>query len=180
MNSKTFLFFILFTLTLLSKEVLVFNEEILVLFAFGTFVFLVYNFASNLISEDLDSRANKIREEFHFYKDIQEKTLSHLILYHNKQKLLSEEIKSIFLILKKDIDIIISSYSKLFSKLFINAVEDKLKKIISSESKLNLILQNKINDQLCYYLISMYTTHKDKKLLESFLLNSITFLSSVK
>ena len=99
MNFKTLLPLILFIVIVLSKEILVFNEEILVLFAFGIFIFLVYNFASDLISSELDSRSVKIQEEFNFYRSMQEKTLTHLIAYHNKQKLLSEEIKAIFAIM---------------------------------------------------------------------------------
>ena len=82
MNSKYLLFFLLSILIVLSKEILVFNEEILVLFAFGIFIFLVYNFAGSLISIELDSRSVKIEEEFSFYKQMQQKTLNHLISYH--------------------------------------------------------------------------------------------------
>ena len=85
MNFKYLLFFLLSILIVLSKEILVFNEEILVLFAFGIFIFLVYNFAGNLISLELDARSVKIEEEFGFYKHMQQKTLSHLISYHKKQ-----------------------------------------------------------------------------------------------
>ena len=67
MNLKHLLFLLLLVLVVLSKEILVFNEEILVLFAFGIFIFLVYNFASSLISLELDARSVKIEEEFSFY-----------------------------------------------------------------------------------------------------------------
>ena len=98
MNSKKLLLSVLLILIVLSKEILVFNEEILVLLSSGIFIFLTYNFASGMISLELDSRANKIQEEFNYYRDMQEKTLIHLISYHNKQKLLSEEIKAILLL----------------------------------------------------------------------------------
>ena len=60
MNSKYLLFVLLSILIVLSKEILVFNEEILVLFAFGIFIFLVYNFAGSLISLELNARGVKI------------------------------------------------------------------------------------------------------------------------
>ena len=83
MNSKKLLLSVLLILIVLSKEILVFNEEILVLFSSGIFIFLTYNFAGGMIALELDARANKIQEEFNYYRDMQEKTLIHLISYHN-------------------------------------------------------------------------------------------------
>lgn len=180
MNLRTSLLLTLLFLIALSKEILVFNEEILVLFSFGIFIFLVYNFGSSLISSELDSRAVKIQEEFNYYKNMQEKTLIHLISYHKKQKLLSDEIKSIFAILKKDINLIISTYSQLFVKFFNNTIEDKLKKIIANELKFNSLLQSKISDELYVFLVSKYSSNKDKKNSLLLLTNSINYLINIK
>nr|YP_010577899.1 ATP synthase F0 subunit 4 [Cryptomonas pyrenoidifera]UZP15119.1 ATP synthase F0 subunit 4 [Cryptomonas pyrenoidifera] len=180
MNLKTSLLLSLLFLISLSKEILVFNEEILVLFSFGIFIFLVYNFGSTMISSELDSRAVKIQEEFNYYKNMQEKTLSHLVSYHKKQKLLSEEIKTIFVVIKKDISLIILTYSQLFIKSLNNAIEDKLKKIIASQSKFDSLLQIKISNELYMFLISKYSSSKDKKISQMFLTNSINKLITIK
>jgi hypothetical protein len=180
MNFKYLLFFLLSILIVLSKEILVFNEEILVLFAFGIFIFLVYNFAGNLISLELDARSVKIEEEFGFYKHMQQKTLSHLISYHKKQILLSEEVKSIFSITKKDIDVVTFNCSRLFLKFLINGIDDKLKKIVSIEVKFNSLLQDRISSELYSFLILRYTKSNDKKASIMLLKNSIHFLSKVK
>ena len=180
MNFKYLLFFLLSILILLSKEILVFNEEILVLFAFSIFIFLVYNFAGDLLSIELDVRSAKIEEEFSFYKKIQQQTLTHLISYHKKQVFLSEEVKSIFIITRKDIDIIVSNYSQLFSKFLITSIDDKLKKIVSIEFKFNSLLQEKISFELYSYLSSKYTKKNGRKASVQLLLNSIYSLSKVK
>ncbi len=180
MNTKYLLFFLLSILIVLSKEILVFNEEILVLFAFGIFIFLVYNFAGSLISIELDSRSVKIEEEFSFYKHMQQKTLNHLISYHKKQILLSEEVKSIFVITKNDIKVVISNHSKLFLKFLTSGIDDKLKKILSTEVKFNSLLQEKISSELYSFLIFKYTKSNDKKALTMLLTNSIHFLSKVR
>jgi F0F1-type ATP synthase membrane subunit b/b' len=180
MNLKTSLLLSLLFLISLSKEILVFNEEILVLFSFGIFIFLVYNFGSTMISSELDSRAVKIQEEFNYYKNMQEKTLTHLVSYHKKQKLLSEEIKTIFVVIKKDISLIILTYSQLFIKSLNNAIEDKLKKIIASQSKFDSLLQIKISNELYVFLISKYSSSKDKKISQMFLTNSINKLITIK
>ena len=180
MNSKNLLLLLLLILTVLSKEILVFNEEILVLFAFGIFMFLVYNFAGSLISVELDARSIKIEEEFNFYKHMQQKTLNHLVSYHKKQIMLSEEVKSIFFITKNDIKAVVSNYSQLFSKLLINGIDDKLKKVVSIESKFNSLLQERISSELYSFLIFKYTKSNDKKASTMLLTNSIHFLSKVK
>lgn len=180
MNLKTSLLLTLLFLISLSKEILVFNEEILVLFSFGIFIFLVYNFGSSMISSELDSRAIKIQEEFNYYKNMQEKTLTHLISYHKKQKLLSEEIKTIFAVIKKDISLIIVTYSQLFIKSLNNAIEDKLKKIIANQSKFDALLQIKISNELYTFLISKYSFNKDKKISQVLLTNSINKLLTIK
>jgi F0F1-type ATP synthase membrane subunit b/b' len=180
MNLKYLSFLLLSILIVLSKEILVFNEEILVLFAFGIFIFLVYNFAGSLISVELDARSIKIEEEFNFYKNMQQKTLSHLVSYHKKQILLSEEVKSIFLLTKNDIKVVISNYSHLFSKFLTNSIDDKLKKIVSIELKFNSLLQEKISSELYSFLIFKYNKSNDKKVSAMLLKNSIHFLSKVK
>ena len=143
-------------------------------------IFLVYNFAGSLISLELNARGVKIEEEFSFYKQMQQKTLSHLISYHKKQILLSDEVKSIFLVTKNDIKIVISNYSQLFLKFLTNGIEDKLKKIVSIELKFNSLLQEKISSELYSFLIFKYTKSNDKKSSVILLTNSIHFLSKVK
>jgi len=169
----------LFIIVLCSKEILVFNEEILVLFAFGVFIYLTYNFAGQMISEELDNRSSKIQEEFYTYKNIQEKTLIHLISYHNKQKHLSEEIKNIFNLTKKDIDLVVLNYTQTFTKLITVNIEEKLRKVVGNESKSNSVLQHKINEELYSYLTISYTMNKKKKG-SSLLINSINTLSKIK
>ena len=111
---------------------------------------------------------------------MQQKTLSHLISYHKKQILLSDEVKSIFLVTKNDIKIVISNYSQLFLKFLTNGIEDKLKKIVSIELKFNSLLQEKISSELYSFLIFKYTKSNDKKASVILLTNSIHFLSKVK
>ena len=83
MSSK-YLYGVLLVLIALSKEFLVFNEEVLVLLAFSIFIYLLVNYAGEMIASELDSRKIKIKEEFDLYKNLQEKTFTLLIF----QKLL--------------------------------------------------------------------------------------------
>ena len=70
MSSK-YLYGVLLVLIALSKEFLVFNEEVLVLLAFSIFIYLLVNYAGEMIASELDSRKIKIKEEFDLYKNLQ-------------------------------------------------------------------------------------------------------------
>lgn len=179
-NSRTQLLLLLLITVFFSKEILVFNEEILVLFAFSVFVYMSYFFAGSMISLELDNRSNKIKEEFDLYKNIQVQTLTHLISYHNKQKLLSEEINSILSLTKKDVSLIISNHSFLLLKSINTNIDDKLKKIVINNTKTALTLQSKINDQLYNFLLFNYSNVKDKNVTSLLLNNSINFLITMK
>jgi len=179
-NSKTQLLLLLLSTVVFSKEILVFNEEILVLFAFSIFVYMSYYFAGSMFSLELDNRSNKIKEEFDIYKNIQVQTLTHLISYHNKQKLLSEEIKSILSLTKNDINLIISNHSLLLLKSININIDEKLKKIVVNNTKTAWVLQSKINEQLYNFLLSSYSNVKDKNITSSLLIESINFLVKMK
>lgn len=179
-KSRTQLLLLLLTTVVFSKEILVFNEEILVLFAFSIFVYMSYYFAGTMVSLELDNRSNKIKEEFDLYKNIQVQTLTHLISYHNKQKLLSEEINGILSLTKKDLDLIMSNHSLLLSKSINTDIDEKLKKIVVNNTKTALVLQSKINDQLYAFLLSSYSNVKDKNTSLLLLNNSISFLIKMK
>ena len=116
--SSRYLYIILLALVALSKEFLVFNEEVLVLLAFAIFIYLLVNYGGEMIASELDARKEKIKEEFDLYKNLQEKTFTHLISYHQKQKLLNSEIKEIFEISKAEI-LILKNTMKIHCKTFL-------------------------------------------------------------
>lgn len=143
MSSK-YLYIILLGLVALSKEFLVFNEEVLVLLAFGIFIYLMVNYGGEMIAGELDSRKEKIKEEFDLYKNLQEKTFTHLISYHKKQQSLSTEIKEVFDISKSEINNIEKYYENLFQNFLVSNFEERLKRVSINENKTNSALQKEI------------------------------------
>jgi len=177
---KTQILLLLLIIVAFSKEVLVFNEEILVLFAFSIFVYIIYYFAGSITSLELDNRSNKIKEEFDLYKNIQVQTLTHLVSYHNKQKLLSEEIKSILSLTKNDINLLITNHSLLLLKLINVNIDEKLKKVVVNNTKNAWVLQSKINNQLYNFLLSNYINVKDKDITSLLLVDLANVLVKTK
>jgi len=163
MNFNIRSFFIFLILFVFSKEVIVFNEEVLILFSFSIFIYLVYNLLSNSISLELDNRSSKIQQEFTQYREVQKSTLSYLISYHDKQTRLLADIETIFNLTKVNVELIIRSYSELFIKNLYNLVEDKLKRVLINELKYKSLLQTKINNELNIFLCSGYLSSKNRK-----------------
>ena len=147
---------------MLSKEFLVFNEEVLVLLAFSIFVFLLVNYGGDMIASELDSRKQRIKEEFDLYKDLQEKTFVHLIGYHEKQRLLNSEIRTIFEISKSEIASIEKYYENLLENHISSNIEELLRRISTNESKISSALQKKIFVDLRSHLMVAYSVENGR------------------
>jgi len=160
--SSRYLYVALLGLVALSKEFLVFNEEVLVLLAFAIFIYLLVNYGGEMIAAELDSRKDKIKEEFNLYKNLQEKTFTHLISYHQKQKLLSSEIKEIFETSKSEIVNIEKYYENLLQNSLISNFEERLKRVSNNENKTNSALQKEIFSDLRTYLMESYSVEGGK------------------
>jgi len=179
MTYKKFEFFLLLTLIVFSKEILVFNEEILVLLSFIVFSFLFYNFTRDTICIELNLRSNKIKEEFDFYEETRKKTLIHIISYYSKQKLLSHKIKYISTSIEENIKFILFNSFILHTKLLNSNINDKLLRLILNESKVILLIQKKINSQLFIFLTTNLIKNrlKYKQKFKKFLLSLVLSLS---
>ena len=161
MSSK-YVYGVLLFFVMLLKAFLVFSEVVLVLLAFSIFVYLLSSYGSEMISNELDSRKDKISEEFDLYKNLQEKTFSHLISYHKKQKLLSSEIRDILEISKSEIVNVEKYYENLLQNQIVFSLDDRLKRISINENKANVALQRDIFVNLKDYLVQSYLVDGEK------------------
>lgn len=147
---------ILLVFIFISKEFIVFNEEVLVLVSFFIFIFLIINYAKSSINESLNSKLEEIKNEFDFYKNLQKQTVSYLINYHKKQTLLVGNIKKILLFSKEELNFIENCYSILWrNKVKLN-FEDKLKKLVNCESQKNIFIQSFYLSNLNNFFITKY------------------------
>jgi hypothetical protein len=116
-----------------AKEILVFNEEILIVIAFSIFIYFISTYASSMIVNELDEKANLIQNKFDVYKNIQEKTIIHLLNYHTKRELLSERIKTIANIKKLRISVVHEYYKTNLNKQTVLQIEDILNRFLLNE-----------------------------------------------
>jgi len=160
--SLKYLYVVLLGLIVLSKELLVFNEEALVLLAFALFIYLFLTYGGEVIAKELDSRKEKIKEEFDLYKNLQLKTFTHLVNYHKKQKLLNLEIKEILAISKLEILSIEKYYQCLLGSFIILNFEERLKRVLINENKTNTVLKKEIFKDLRLYLLNSYSIKNNR------------------
>ena len=142
MKSTTLKIFTIFTI-ICSKEILIFNEETLIVIAFSMFLYLVSQYASTLIIAELEEKAKIIQNKFDIYKSIEEKTIIHLLNYHNKRELLSEKIKIISKIKKLRMIIVYQYHKTNLNKQILLQIEDTLNRILLNEYINTLAFQQK-------------------------------------
>lgn len=161
MSSK-YLYVVLLGSIGFSKEFLVFNEEVLVLFAFGIFICLLVSYGGDMIGEELDSRKEKIEEEFDLYKNLQEKTFTHLVSYHEKQKLLSLEMKEMLDVSRSEILNTEIHYQNSLENFLSLNFEERLKRVSVNQNKTNGVLQKEIFVDLKLRLTESYSIENGK------------------
>ncbi len=161
MSSK-YLYVVLLGSIGLSKEFLVFNEEVLVLFAFGIFICLFVGYGGGMVGEELDFRKEKIQEEFDLYKNLQEKTFAHLVSYHEKQKLLSFQVKEMLDVSRSEILNTEIHYQNSLENFLSLNFEERLKRVSVNQNKTNGVLQKEIFVDLKFRLTESYSIENGK------------------
>jgi hypothetical protein len=132
MFDKIFKIFLLFIIVC-SKEILVFNEEILIVLAFTLFIYLVSTKAGSLISQDLDSNIAEIKNKFLTYKNLREKSILHAINYIQRQYLLSSKIQNLIKVKNLYIKKILASHNINIKKYIFEYMEDILHRVALNE-----------------------------------------------
>nr|NP_066455.1 hypothetical protein RhsaoMp02 [Rhodomonas salina]AAG17726.1 unknown [Rhodomonas salina] len=158
MNYSLIFQFSLLIFVFISKEFIVFNEEVLVLLSFFIFIFLVINYGKDSINESLNSKLEEIKNEFDFYKNLQKQTISYLINYHKKQVLLVNNVKKILEFSKLELKIVENYFNILGRNKTKLNFEDKLKKIVNCESQKNVFIQDFYLSNLNNFFITKYGT----------------------
>lgn len=150
MLSNFKLFFILISFVLLSKEILVFNEETLILFSFVLFLYLSYKFLGYHFYKELDDRNSNIEKDFQYCNNVQKSILLNLFIYYENQKNLVSDINSIVAFVQNVALLLSNRFLFLLRKQLYVFVESNLKKLISVEKK----LKNEIQQSILEFIIN--------------------------
>jgi len=83
-------------LVLVSKNIIIVNEETLVALSFLLFVIFCYTKLSSNIEESFDSRSNSIREEVQFSLNKKHDNLQNLLAYYKTQVDISKNLQGLY------------------------------------------------------------------------------------
>jgi len=108
---------LLFFFVLLSKEFIIFNEEILVLAAFVFFSRIIVISINQVITAELSLRKDKIKENCNFFKELQKKTLLYILKYNEKQTKLGFYLNKSATIINAEILYLAMLYTKTFNSV---------------------------------------------------------------
>jgi len=130
---------LLLLLILISKECLILNEEILVLFSFIVFCRLVVTNISQFIVVELKIRTKKMKESYNFLKQLQNKSLLLSKKYNEKQARFSLFLIKSLILIKKETLLITNIFQRTLNNKMISSgvsiLDDSLSKS-KSKSKL--------------------------------------------
>lgn len=132
MFDKIFNLLLLFVI-ICSKEILVFNEEILILLSFSIFIYLVSTKAGTLISHDLDTNILDVKNKFLTYKNLREKSILNAINYIQRQNLLSLNIQNLIKVKNLYTQKLLSSHKISIKKYIFSFLEDILHRYALNE-----------------------------------------------
>lgn len=155
-------FKILFLIVLVFvKEMLVFNEELLIVIAFSLFIYLVFDNVGSLIVNELDEKSQVIQNKFKVYKKIQEKTISYLLNYHAKREVLPKKVRTIARTRTLRTRLINQYHQMHLSKNILSHLEDTLDKFHLNEQIRNSMFQGKYVSKV-YQLKKKLAIHEKK------------------
>lgn len=118
-------------LFLLSKEFLVFNEELLILFSFSLFFYLALTFGSSFLTLELNKQSSFIKDKLLDYKNLQKSIFNNLSSYYQQQSFLFSDIKEQYLTANKLTSIILKNSYIFLKRSIISQIEKKFKRLFS-------------------------------------------------
>lgn len=150
------LVFLLSLFCLLSKEFLVFNEELLIFFSFLLFVYLNTTLLGSVLLLELNKDVFYIQDKLLAYKNMRRNTCLILFDYYQQQCLLFSHLEEFQVLTKKMITIFLfPSLSVRISTLLLKMLEKKWKKIGSIKVKASKLCYEYLNIFLIFFVFFM-------------------------
>lgn len=179
-NNKVIFTILLFGVGIFSSlNIIVLDEEALVLLCFVLFLIFLTQNISEVVRSELQSRSEKIREEFEETNLLQEDMYETLLGYYQKQLSLETEIQSLLLWSKNEVSSLIKTRRAALQNLLQKEVDAKLKNISAKEQSFLLSMQEEISNFLASKVLEKASLLDDEIIEEGILmLESIPSIES--
>jgi len=183
-TTRVYVFAFLAFCVLSSKNILIYNEETLVALSFFCFVFFVYRYFGNTISESLDERSQMIQHELQNYLQIKEQSLKELLDEHHKVSMVVQGVHNVTGFTTRSLQTLGTHTQKALENIFIHQLQNKLKNLVFSQVMLQQKLQTLVSQDIVSNALVAYHQRKSEKtkILQKTIHNAIELLltSTVK
>jgi hypothetical protein len=126
----------------ISKEILVFNAETIVLISTVLTTFLLVKYAGGALLEVLDEEANQVEEAFEKSRTLEKEIVNELKAYYALQGAVAKELGTLYKALNEQLVLWLSTRQALFDAEWKSAVEQKLVRLSSLEKQAVDAFQN--------------------------------------
>lgn len=148
-NKHLSLLLLMFTVAVLtSSEFLIIHDETLVVLCFVSFLIFAYVLLKDIITTSLNERALSIEKEFNDSYKLKEQTLELLASHHAKQVSLSNEINSILLFTKSELNKIVQTRQAALRTRIISEIKNKLTLALKKEDAFFQYVQKSTNNMI--------------------------------
>lgn len=131
-------------IVLSSKNIIIYNEEILIAISFLGFVVFSSQTMSDSIAESFDARSQAIQSELQSYYDFKEEVIRELLEEHKRQLGLHQAVKALGQISCEEIVALYSQREKALESVFASQIQQKLKTLIQSQKGIQQNLQGAV------------------------------------
>lgn len=146
-----------------SKSVLVFDAEAIVAVSFLIFMVFAYQNASEMVTTELEERAERIQKEFDLHYRLQEDVLKQLISYHQKRHELSKEVANIAEFCKHEIEYVLSKRQKALEHHLASQIDQKLKTVALKEQSIKQFIQEETSYWFSRYVYETFASAESKQ-----------------
>ena len=129
-SSKNFNYFVVFFIAFLvlsSKHIIIYNEEILVVFTFLMFLYTCQKMAGDSIESSLNERSHLIATELRTFLTLKKELVQEVLEDHKKQALIKAFLKKLGEYSRTQILQIASKRKSALRSLFLNQIQRKLR-----------------------------------------------------
>jgi F0F1-type ATP synthase membrane subunit b/b' len=171
----------MFTVAVLtSSEYLIIHDETLVVLCFVSFLIFTYVLLKDILVASLDERAVLIEKEFNDSFKLKEQTLVLLASHHAKQVSLLQEINSILLFTKGELNKIVQSRQSALRTRLVSEIRSKLGLALKKEDAFFQYVQKSTNNMIQQSIQDRLNSEEGSSIKDSCFEEGIRLIEQVK
>jgi len=165
-SAIVFIFSLLVFALFSSKKIIIYNEELLVVLTFFGFIYFIYTYFSDVITESLDARSKEATENLQTFLELKKVYLNTSIQEQKKQLEISQILKNVSKFSYNEMLLIAQHQNSLLLETKPNFVKSKLNNLVSTIQLNDQRLNQSIALSLLGAVLEKYASSKNTFRLE--------------